>query len=44
MRSWKRPRSLTLSLLGVLAVSALNIDPGHAVDGGELLAGGLSSG
>ena len=33
MKSWKRLRSLALSLLGVLAVSALNINPSHAEDG-----------
>ena len=33
MRCWKRLRSLALSLLGVLAVSPMNIDPGHAKDG-----------
>jgi len=33
MKSWKRPRALALSLLGVLAVSALDNNTGHAEDG-----------
>ncbi len=33
MRSWKRLRWLALSLLGIMAVSAQNINPSHAEDG-----------
>ncbi len=33
MTSWKRLRSLALSLLSIMAVSALNINPGHTEDG-----------